>query len=52
MKMSAVRTGKTLKEEITLDTGATCSIVRLNMAKKVKLENQASLRGDHSVSQR
>ena len=37
-KLSAARTGKTSKEKIMLDTGATCSITRLNIAHKLKLD--------------
>ena len=37
VKLSALRTGKTCKETITLDSGATCSLLRLNIAQKLNL---------------
>ena len=37
-KMSAAQTGKTSKERITLDMGATCSIIRLNIARKLRID--------------
>ena len=37
-KMSSARTGKTSKERITLDMGATCSIKKLSIAKKLHLD--------------
>ena len=36
-KLSALRTGKTCKETITLDSGASCSLLRLNIAQKLNL---------------
>ena len=36
-KMSAARTGRTSKETITLDSGASCLIARLDIAKKLNL---------------
>ena len=35
-KLSAARTGKTSKEKIMLNMGATCSITRLHIAQKVE----------------
>ena len=37
-KMSSARTGKTSKERITLNTGMTCSITKLSIAKKLHLD--------------
>ena len=37
-KLSALRTGKTSKETITLDSGASCSILRLDIAQKLHLK--------------
>ena len=37
-KMSAARTGRTSKETITLNSGASCSIARLDIAKKLNLK--------------
>ena len=37
-KLSALRTGKTSKETITLDSGASCSILRLDIAQKLCLK--------------
>ena len=36
-KLSALRTGKNFKETITLDSGASCSLLRLNIAQKLNL---------------
>ena len=36
-KLSALRTGKTYKETITLDSGASCSLLRLDIAQKLNL---------------